>query len=247
MQVPKILFALYGAAVAFAVVGTLVSALTGVNPGLIAPIAAFVMLALGAATTALSIGKIWPVLGAAMVCASIEMIGVKTGFPFGRYSYTESWQPVIGIGGGDKFPLQIVLAWLMVGGASWLVAARFTSGAGQVALSGLIAMFVDIPMEDVMTHRLGYWVWQTPGPIFGAPLQNSTGWLFCACASSLVLTPGRVPRDVKYAPFVLGGFCILMGETALLAHSSSTLLWIAYAIVLVGIGFWPPKARSAAT
>ena len=78
-------------------------------------------------TAGLVVALLWEVWGAAAtlrVAGSIlvlswaaEVIGSRTGIPFGAYSYTDTLQPqVLGV------PLQIPLGWLMMLPPSWAVA-----------------------------------------------------------------------------------------------------------------------------
>lgn len=62
---------------------------------------------------------------------AVEAIGVHTGFPFGRYTYSAALGPrVLGV------PLVIPLAWTWMAWPSWLAAGRLLQSRSSAACSG---------------------------------------------------------------------------------------------------------------
>ncbi|AIE84992.1 hypothetical protein OP10G_1624 [Fimbriimonas ginsengisoli Gsoil 348] len=182
--------------------GSLFSHLTHLDPGVIAPVTAILTLLVGlVAAFGTDRTAFRGVLAIVLLGTVVELVGVRTGFPFGTYAYTSRWWPVIYLPGFGWFPLLVPLAWALIAGASSLVAARLVSSpAPRVLLGGLLAAVLDLVMEPVMTGTLGYWVWQGKGPLpGGAPVANFFGWFGTSVLAGLVLTatgqPSRRPND----------------------------------------------------
>ncbi len=100
-----------------------------------------------------------------------EYIGVQTGFPFGKYSYTKILRPQIG-----KIPIIVPGAWAMMLPAAWSVSwvsnpfATIAIGAGAMTAWDLFI--------DPLMVRWNYWRWHRKGRYFGVPLTNFFGWFF---------------------------------------------------------------------
>ena len=79
---------------------------------------------------------------------AFEILGSKTGIPFGAYHYTEALEPqLLGV------PLLIPLAWLMMLPPAWAVAQRITgrrSGLAFVAISALAFTAWDLFLDPQM-------------------------------------------------------------------------------------------------
>lgn len=93
----------------------------------------------------------------------IELIGVKTGFPFGFYTYNTSdyWQAVLGV------PIIISLAW-------YVIIITLTRIFKNPFLVGLNAIFIDVFIEDFALQK-NIWIWNTSS-IFTAPIVNYLSW-----------------------------------------------------------------------
>jgi putative membrane protein len=113
----------------------------------------------------------------------VENVGVRTGWPFGRYYFTDLM--------GPKFLVVPVLlggAYIGMGYASWTV-ARLILGNAATLISGwnlvkipLAAAFVmtawDLSMDAVWSTVMHAWIWQQGGAYFGVPVSNFVGWYF---------------------------------------------------------------------
>lgn len=202
--------------VIFSLLGSLFTRLSGLNPGPIAPVTSVLTLACGVvATFRAYVGEgAWVrLLFAFVLGAASELIGLATGFPFGRYAYTTEWWPTVALPMG-RFPLMLPFAWLLMAGASLFVAVRLDRVMWRaVILGGLVAAVVDLAMEPVMAGPLGYWRWLEPGPLpGGAPVANFFGWWATAALAGAVLGFG-VPADrlkSREPAWVLGGFVVLV-------------------------------------
>ena len=138
---------------------------------------------------------------------AVETVGALSGFPFGAYTYTNHFGPVLGV-----VPMTIPLAWHVV-----LTNALFIVRAlaphlprwGEAAAVGLIATLYDAVLEPFAVRVKGYWFWRNATG--AVPLQNYAAWLVVAALLVLVLAPtgtGRKERDIRPA-VILGATIIL--------------------------------------
>lgn len=95
----------------------------------------------------------------------VELLGSRTGFPFGHYSYASAPPPtLLGV------PLIVPLGWF-----GMVLSAHVLAG-GRSWLSGLLVVAWDLGLEALMPLK-GYWAWQDPHPLwYGAPLGNYLSW-----------------------------------------------------------------------
>ncbi|GMA15855.1 carotenoid biosynthesis protein [Deinococcus metallilatus] len=95
----------------------------------------------------------------------VEVLGSRTGWPFGAYSYTAAPAPtLLGV------PLIVPLGWFAL-----TLSAALLAG-GRAWLAGLLLAAWDVGLEPLMTAE-GYWRWNDPAPLWaGAPVQNFLGW-----------------------------------------------------------------------
>jgi len=155
-------------------------------------------------TAGLVIALLWGVWGATAtlrVAGSIlalswaaEVIGSRTGIPFGTYSYTDTLQPQI-----LNVPLQIPLGWLMMLPPSWAVAQAIVDRIKPrweflafVGLSALAMTAWDLFLDPMMV-TWGMWVWDNPGSYFGIPWINYLGWLLVSALITIFIRPGKLP------------------------------------------------------
>ncbi|GAA5513496.1 hypothetical protein Dcar01_02234 [Deinococcus carri] len=116
----------------------------------------------------------------------VELLGSRTGFPFGVYSYATAPAPtLLGV------PLLVPLGWFAL-----TLSAALLSG-GRAWLAGLLLAAWDVGLEPLMTAE-GYWRWSDPAPLWaGAPVQNFLGWWAVGAGLSWAFTglaPGLFGR-----------------------------------------------------
>lgn len=102
-----------------------------------------------------------------------EWIGVRTGVPFGEYSYTSLLRPRLG-----GVPVIVAVAWGGMGLAAHAVATAIVPGGGIARwLTGAAALTAWDLFLDPQMLRLGLWTWAGEGAYRGVPVSNFAGWL----------------------------------------------------------------------
>ncbi len=223
----------YFGLIAFSLIGSLFSKLTGSNPGWIAPITSALTLFVGVLALALPglnrLGKRFGVsiLWVILLGVFVEVTGIYTGIPFGKYSYSDKWLPVILLPGEHNFPVLLPFAWFLIVGSSFLICKSRLSAGPAIIISAIMATLIDIPMEYVMTRHLGYWQWldgkwPIGAGLFGAPLLNAVGWFLTSITASMILNKHANLEDIEApeAKWVLTGYLVLTAG-----------LWLIYELV----------------
>ena len=111
----------------------------------------------------------------------LENLSVVTGFPFGRYHFTDVMGPKL-----FQVPILLGLAYVGMGYLSWTL-GRLILGDIQAPLRGsqvvtrpLVASFVmvawDLSMDPIWSNLVHAWIWHGGGPYFGVPVSNFLGW-----------------------------------------------------------------------
>ncbi|WP_337861093.1 carotenoid biosynthesis protein [Ferroplasma sp.] len=126
----------------------------------------------------------------------IEFIGLHTGFPFGRYTYTA-------ILGPELFGVPVAIPFL------WSSLLYFSSIAARERLftSSLLMLFLDMSFDPRFSRHL--WHWAVPGIYFGVPLSNFFGWF----GASLLIFAVLLLFTEKNSSFSINGliFYTLLG------------------------------------
>jgi len=160
------------------------------------------------------------------VAVAFEAVGLATGFPYGRYEYSDALGPtLLGV------PFLVPLAWLMMAWPSWVLAARLTrtiragrrDGVRVVVAASVLAGW-DVVLDPQMVQA-GYWTWIDPDPglpgIPTVPLTNLAGWLLAGLVLMTLLdrlvtrAPVReTPPIGDAAPLLAIGWMTLGGALA---------------------------------
>jgi uncharacterized membrane protein len=110
-----------------------------------------------------------------------ENLGIRTGFPFGHYYFTDLMGPALG-----GVPVMLALAYVGMAYLSWTV-ARIILGVVAVPVSGARLVILplvaagamvawDVSQDPIWSTVLHAWVWVRGGVYFGVPLSNFFGW-----------------------------------------------------------------------
>jgi len=116
-----------------------------------------------------------------VVAGTVEKIGITTGFPFGRYFFTDAMGPKI-----SGIPIFLGLAYLGMGYLSWVIASlilgwqpRDLTGWRILSLPAFAALVMtswDFCMDPVWSTVVRAWIWTDGGSYFGVPISNFVGW-----------------------------------------------------------------------
>jgi uncharacterized membrane protein len=109
---------------------------------------------------------------AALLGLAAEVVGVRYGFPFSPYCYTEVLQPQF-----LAVPVVMACAWMV------LVAyvRQMLKGFGlparvEVVVAAAWMTAIDLVIDPLAANQLGYWRWAGAGRYYGIPWQNFAGW-----------------------------------------------------------------------
>lgn len=110
-----------------------------------------------------------------------ETVSVLSGFPFGRYHYTEVMAPFLW-----HVPVFVLPAYLLMAYISWslatLLLGRRSARPDSVALVAVPVLAAaamvawDLSMDILRATVERRWVWIDGGPHFGVPVSNYLGW-----------------------------------------------------------------------
>ncbi len=164
-----------------------------------------------------------------------ENLGVLTGFPFGRYYFTDLMGPRL-----FAVPILLGLAYLGMAYLSWTLARVILGGQRhplvgfQVVTLPLVASFImvawDLSQDPIWSTILHAWVWQKGGAYFGVPATNFFGWyltvyviyqLFALYVRSHPTEPNRLPSRFWVLAVVFYG--VSAAGNVLLATASGGL------------------------
>ncbi len=158
-----------------------------------------------------------------------ESVSLRTGFPFGNYSFTDVMGPKI-----FQLPVLLALAYLGVGYVSWIVALLILDGVDKPIrgarlfsmplLASLIMVAWDLSMDPYWSTVGQAWIWQDGGRYFGVPLSNFIGWFLTAylyyqafalyCNAKALAVPASrarfwIPAILIYALCAMGNLLVL--------------------------------------
>ncbi|WMT51044.1 MAG: carotenoid biosynthesis protein [Ferroplasma sp.] len=94
----------------------------------------------------------------------VEIIGVHTGIPFGKYSYSTILGPEL-----LSVPFAIPFLW------SSLLYFSSLATRGRIMIPAILLTALDISFDPRFSRHL--WHWAIPGIYFGVPVTNFIGWL----------------------------------------------------------------------
>lgn len=112
-----------------------------------------------------------------------EIVGVRTGFPFGRYEYTAALFPWV-----FEVPLVMSCAWVILAAfAQQIIAPLGRSRIMVVPVFATLLTAFDLLIDPVAAGPLAYWAWQYPGRYYGIPATNFGGWWIVSACIALVM------------------------------------------------------------
>ena len=110
-----------------------------------------------------------------------ENLSVLTGFPFGRYHFTEVMGPKL-----FHVPVLLGLAYVGMGYLSWTLGLIVAGERGnrlqgsRIVTLPLAAAFLmvawDLSMDPIWSNFVHGWIWHEGGAYYGVPVSNFLGW-----------------------------------------------------------------------
>lgn len=151
----------------------------------------------------------------------LETLSLRTGFPFGRYYFTDVMGPkVFGL------PFLLVLAYLGIGYCSWVMSLIILGyrneplrGSRAVALPVLAAFIMlawDLAMDPAWGTIDRAWIWRDGGAFYGVPVSNFFGWYltayvfyqaFALSQAASPSSPATLSRSLWRGPILLYALC----------------------------------------
>lgn len=125
----------------------------------------------------------------------VEVLGVKTGFPFGDYLYSQALAPNLA-----GVPIVIGFSWasvFLISRALVGVIPKIKKGFSAIISASLAIVLFDAILEPAAT-KLNYWTWDSGSP----PFENYVSWFAIGFVISLVYE--RLNFDLKKTPT----FCV---------------------------------------
>lgn len=180
-----------------------------------------------------SSGRLWlAAAGAGGFLA--EVGGVQVALLFGPYSYSGVLQPQLA-----GVPVVMACAWVILLAYVKNRLGRLEMNRWVAVVAGAVWMTaIDLLIDPVATLGLGYWVWHAPGPYYGVPFSNFTGWLV---VSAVLLAAGWNVRVEGPGPRWVGLSVIVFFGLLAAAHR---LWWpAAVAGALCGWDAWLARAQ----
>ncbi|MSW74326.1 MAG: carotenoid biosynthesis protein [Actinobacteria bacterium] len=170
-------------------------------------------------------------LGATVIFAFlIELMGVKTGWPFGTYSYDASLgRTLAGV------PFVVPFAWVMMA-HPLLVAARRVSGSWVFLYGGFALAAWDLFLDPQMVSA-GRWHWTFTGAHVPfqpeIPLSNAFGWLLAGMALMAILNQ-ILPRDRRRDSASFGATDFYLAWTYFAGIVSNVFFFSRPGVALIG-------------
>jgi len=183
----------------------------------------------------------------AVISGGVEAIGAMTGFPFGSYTYTDQFGPVL----FGVLPVAIPLAWwVIVWPLHCLVHSAFAGRRSVMMIpvfTAIGAVVADLIIEPAATLVRGYWLWEGPGVYYGVPWVNFLGWFGTAFVLSFLaqtlLPHSPFKREELRVPVWVLTSTILTFVVVSVAHGKWGVLFVA-ALFFFGVWRLVKSARS---
>jgi uncharacterized membrane protein len=165
---------------------------------------------------------------------AVEVVGTRTGIPFGQYVYTDVFQPqIFGV------PLEVALGWLTLGLMCYSLAfLRWRSRWHAVSLAALLMVSWDVLYDPAFTG-LGMWVWRE-GSYFGVPFTNFVGWFLVSLLffgiMSLIRRPSAIKPDTSVLVAPLAAYLAYLvdgsASNVSLGHPTAAIIGASLMLVL---------------
>jgi putative membrane protein len=137
---------------------------------------------------------------------AIEVVGVRTGWPYGAFEYGVDLGPMVG---GVPLALPVFFIPLVMNGyllRELVFGSRASGTVGRFAIVTAIVVAMDVVL-DPGAVALGFWAYAAGGAFYGVPLSNYLGWVLSAAVAVVALDRAfdreRLARRLRTCPFML--------------------------------------------
>jgi uncharacterized membrane protein len=183
---------------------------------------------------------------AAAVGTAAEAMGLRFGWIFGHYRYSESVGPKC----FGFLPLFVPILWAvlpylglvtacsaasLLSGGPWFFGLddSMTGSAGRLVLSAAAVTAIDVVAEPIAVQE-GRWFWQSGGRYYGIPFSNFSGWFWTSLAAITVwfmsgpvsIRLEEVPIDVLLLPAAGYGLFFLICSRVCFERKMRMAGWI---------------------
>jgi putative membrane protein len=196
------------------------------------------------------------VAGLAAYSYAIEIVGIRTGWPYGFFEYGVSLGPMV-----EGVPIALPVFFLPLVANAYLLCLLLLGDPAEQALPRLLSVIALVLLMDVVLDpgavALGFWTYPGGGAFYGVPLSNYAGWVLSATVAVVVLDAtfdrAALAARIEACEFALDdmvSFVLLWGGVNVVYGN-----WLP-ALVAVGIGvgllrtdrfdagmvpWWPPN------
>lgn len=170
----------------------------------------------------------------------VELLGSKTGIPFGPYAYTAVLQPqLMGV------PAAMFCAWVILIAYVKAILARIGRIGWPAILAGAAWMTaIDLAIDPVATAALDFWRWSSSGPYYAIPLSNFAGWFL---VSAVLLASGGRAKVAGDITLRVGRSVVMFFGLLAAAHGLWVASGVAFALVVLEValrrGPLPPSGQ----
>ncbi len=138
----------------------------------------------------------------AALAVGFETIAVKTGIPYGKFSYNTILN--------NRFlgttPWIVALSYPPIVIGSFWLARKISIGFLVPLFTALFTTLTFSVLAPAM-NKLTLWQWETPGSYFGVHIRSFIGWLVCAFIAALIVKilwgDGETKRLSAYSWFAI--------------------------------------------
>lgn len=173
----------------------------------------------------------------AVLALAIETFAIFTGFPYGRFSYSDA----VGYKLFGVTPWTIAFAWTPLVLAAYTIPARSINSIFLRVPVVVILLLAFDAVLDPGAVRLGFWNYQGGGEYYGVPLSNYFGWAVSGAIGAVVMeifVALRKPLLPVPVHLISSAYIGIFFWTFVAVFTGMSVPALAGAIVLIGMTFF---------
>ncbi|UCH05292.1 MAG: carotenoid biosynthesis protein, partial [Candidatus Thorarchaeota archaeon] len=170
----------------------------------------------------------------------IEAIGISTGLPYGGFHYSDEMGfKILGL---VPWSVSFAFAPLIIGSAA-ITNRQIEDARLALPASALLLVMFDLILDPAAVV-LNIWVWDVPGPYYGIPISNYTGWFLTGLVAAVLLhlmlmeTPMRtvrLPTETAASLLLIISFWTGFSFwTSLIVPAAIGLVMMVYLVYVIG-------------